>query len=189
MDAYQSPFISDNNKDNSDREIIICYRCSERFCDRDVFEAHAWECMPIGGTAQARTKSPVPDTTECDTTSLISYRTAKSSIASYVTARSVPNSRRATSVRRQFQEGEVLDTLPEDISVVEKESSVEPLGDLIKIVAGYMTRQSDTEAFKLATRSIARYSEHNCAFTLINTAPALLSSRSQSQAQCSAANG
>jgi hypothetical protein len=44
----------------------------------------------------------------------------------------------------------VLDTLPEDISVVEKESSVEPLGDLIKIVAGYMTRQSDTEAFKFA---------------------------------------
>jgi hypothetical protein len=254
MDAYQSPFISGNNKDNNDREMIICYRCSERFCDRDVFEAHAWECMPIGGTAQARTKSPVPDTTECDTTSLISYRTAKSSLASYVTARSVPNSRRATSVRRQFQEGEVLDTLPEDISVVgkverglsriqkdfdtlvdlvsswimghfndsnvdqvalrevihnflqdqhltmprsgeeaalthhreeenlleesaatdnrvqgetddcgsgsvyqlkkasaiEEESSVEPLGDLIKNLAGYMTRQSDTEAFKFA---------------------------------------
>jgi hypothetical protein len=55
---------------------------------------------------------------EVDAVSLRSYKTAKSSLASYSTARSVPLSRWGTSITRQFKEVEGLDTLPEDIGVL-----------------------------------------------------------------------
>jgi hypothetical protein len=53
---------------------------------------------------------------EVDIASLRSYKTAKSSLASYSTARSDPDSRWGISATRQFKEGESLSTLPEDIS-------------------------------------------------------------------------
>jgi serine/threonine protein kinase len=57
---------------------------------------------------------------EVDEVSLRSYKSAESSLVSYFTARSDSDSRWGTSVTRQSKEGEGLDTLSENICVVEE---------------------------------------------------------------------
>jgi hypothetical protein len=98
------------------------------------------DSTPIGRTAQSRNRLPsfasngldsyfrndtastatLQHRREVDAVSLISYKTAKSSLASYSTARSDPHSRWGTSLTRQFKEGERLNTLSENISGIEE---------------------------------------------------------------------